>query len=41
MKISKKTVESFKKLMKDEYNKEYTDQEAYEGASGLLGFLKY
>ncbi len=40
MKITKKTVESFKKLMKDEYNKEYADQEAYEGASGLLGFCE-
>jgi len=38
MEISKKAVESFKKLMKDKYNKEYTDREAYEGASSLLGF---
>jgi hypothetical protein len=38
MNISKEAVEEFKKIFKKEYNKELTDEEAYESASNLLGF---
>lgn len=38
--ISKENMEKFKKLFKEEYGVEYTDQEAYEAASNLVGFFK-
>ncbi|MFA7194074.1 MAG: hypothetical protein WC087_04125 [Candidatus Paceibacterota bacterium] len=35
--ITPKTVTSFKKMFKDEYGVEYSDQEAYEATHNLLG----
>lgn len=40
MEISKEYLEDFKKTFKDKYGKEYTDQEAYEAASNLLGLVE-
>lgn len=40
MEISKEQLEKFKRIFKKEYGIELTDEEAYEYASNLLGFLK-
>ena len=35
--ITPQTVESFKKMFKDEYGVEYSDQEAWEATHNLIG----
>jgi len=39
MQISEEQIEEFKKIYKKEYNKDLTDQEAYEYASSLIGLF--
>ncbi len=39
MALSKQTVDEFKKIFKEEYGVEYTDQEAWEAAHNLVGFF--
>jgi len=38
--ISPKHIEEFKKLMKKEYGVEYTNAEAHEAATNLVGFFE-
>ena len=38
--ISPKHLEEFKKIMKKEYGVEYTDAEALEAATNLVGFFE-
>lgn len=40
MSLSKKAIDEFKEIFKKEYGKELNEQEAYEGASNLLGLAE-
>ena len=40
MNISKERIEEFKEMFKKDYDKELTDEEAYESAHNLLGFVE-
>jgi len=40
MSLSKKSIDEFKEIYKKEYGKELNDQEAYESATNLMGFVE-
>jgi hypothetical protein len=40
MKIDEKTIEQFKKIYKEEFNEELSDQEAFERFSRLVNVLR-
>ena len=40
MSLSKESIEEFKEIFKKEYGKELSDQEAYESATNLIGFVE-
>ena len=40
MKFSQKLIDEYKRIFKEEYGVEYTDQEAQEGANNLVGFFE-
>jgi len=40
MSFSKESINEFKEIYKKEYGKELSDQEAYESATNLMGFVK-
>lgn len=39
MQISKKLLDELKKIMKEEYGVEYTDAEAHEAGTNLVGYF--
>jgi len=40
MSLSKEAIEEFKKIWKEDFGKEISDQEAYESGSNLVNFFK-
>jgi len=40
MGLSKESIEEFKEIFKKEYGKELSDQEAFESATNLMGFVE-